>query len=67
MDGARLPMKQNFPEKVILHNNLGEWLVTRNFSAPAPRYKKYKKLGWALRYLQISKKDFFERLKLQYL
>lgn len=58
-------MNFDVPKKVILKNNFGEWFVTKNFDSYAPLYKKYKKLGRALKYLGVTKEEFYERLKLQ--
>jgi hypothetical protein len=39
------------PEKAIFINNHKEILVTRNFSDTNPKWKKYKRMKYAIRYL----------------
>ena len=39
------------PQGCIGISNQGEIFVTRNFSDAYPVWKKYKRMGWALRYM----------------
>ena len=39
------------PNKCFFFGVHGEIFATRNFSDPFPVWRKYKRLGWALRYL----------------
>lgn len=41
----------NSPMKLICMNNAGEIFATRNFSSDNPVWRKYKYIGWALRYV----------------
>jgi hypothetical protein len=49
------PLPVNIPilvfDRMFFISNAGEIYVTRNFSNACPVWKKYKRLGWALRYL----------------
>ena len=38
-------------DKWVMRNDYGELFATRNFSDAVPIWRKYKRLGWALRYV----------------
>lgn len=39
------------PKKFIIRYNSGDIFATRNFSDYCPKWRKYKRMGWALRYV----------------
>ena len=41
----------NAPNKFIAITHAGEILVTRNFSDDFPEWRRYKRTGWAIRYM----------------
>lgn len=41
----------DMPNKFIGWNNNGDIFATRNFGDTVPTWRKYKRLGWALRYV----------------
>jgi hypothetical protein len=59
----RIPMfiPENKPGKVIAITNDG-YLATKNFFSTTPTFRKYKRLGWALRYLGVTRKEFWEKV-----
>jgi len=40
------------PQKFILKYKNGDIFATRNFSDVNPEWRKYKRMGWALRYIK---------------
>lgn len=43
------------PQKVICYLSDGTFSVTKNFSDDTPIWKRYKRKGWAYRYLGIER------------
>lgn len=46
---------ENSPNKVLVPDTDGQIFVTRDFSADLPIWRKYKRMRWALRYLNGKK------------
>lgn len=45
------------PDEFIYSNEDGYYFATANFNAPNPIWKKYKRLGWAKRYINKTRNE----------